>query len=63
MLRSALTVCPTIYVPLSRLAFCVDCEACFQLGPDTCPACSSETWVPLSTFVGEQYAPIVPTAA
>jgi hypothetical protein len=58
MLRSALTVRPTIHVPLSRLAFYIDCEECFQQGPDTCPACSSETLVSLSTFV----TPIVPAA-
>ncbi len=63
MLRSALTACPTIHVPLDRLAFCVDCEECFQLGPETCPACGSGTWVPLSTFVGGRCMTVARTAA
>src|SRR6185503_16195122 len=39
-------------IPLSRLALCVDCEVCFEIGPDQCPACGSETWSPLSRFIG-----------
>lgn len=43
---------PRLYVPLARLALCVDCEVCFEIGPDQCPACGSDTWSPLSRFIG-----------
>jgi hypothetical protein len=49
--RAQLTT-PRVYVPLSRLALCVDCEVCFEIGPEQCPACGSETWSPLSRFIG-----------
>jgi hypothetical protein len=52
MLRDVRTVRPSVHVPLNRLALCLDCEECFELGLDACPACSSETWVPLARFVG-----------
>jgi hypothetical protein len=41
------------YLPLARLALCLDCEVCFEIGPDQCPACGSETWSPLSRFIGD----------
>jgi len=53
MLRTPSTIRAHVHVPLTRLALCVDCEACFELGLHACPACSSRTWVPLSRFVGE----------
>jgi hypothetical protein len=43
---------PRLYTPLARLALCVDCEVCFEIGPDQCPACGSDTWSPLSRFMG-----------
>ena len=49
--RAQLTT-PRVYVPLSRLALCADCEVCFENGPDQCPACGSDTWSPLSRFIG-----------
>jgi hypothetical protein len=64
MLRSAMTIRPNVHVPLNRLALCADCEACFELGLETCPACSSRTWIPLSRFIGERdYPAAVPSAA
>jgi hypothetical protein len=45
-------VTPRLHIPLARLALCVDCEVCFEIGPDQCPACGSKTWSPLSRFIG-----------
>jgi hypothetical protein len=45
-------VVPRLHIPLARLALCVDCEECFEIGPDQCPACGSRTWSPLSRFIG-----------
>jgi len=38
------------HLPFQKLALCLDCEACFDLGYATCPACSSRTWSPLARF-------------
>ena len=43
---------PRLHIPLARLALCVDCEECFEIGPDQCPACGSQTWSALSRFIG-----------
>jgi hypothetical protein len=51
--RAALTTVPRLHFPLARLALCLDCEVCFEIGPDQCPACGSETWSPLSRFIGD----------
>ena len=42
---------PRFHVPLVRMVLCLDCEECFELGADECPACGSETWTPLSRFL------------
>jgi hypothetical protein len=63
MLRDVRMVRPSIHVPLRRLALCLDCEECFEVGVDACPACSSETWVPLARFVGGSYPAVVSSAA
>jgi hypothetical protein len=39
-------------LPLRRLALCLDCEDCFEIGGDACPACGSETWCPMARFLG-----------
>ena len=49
--RTQVTI-PRVHIPLARLALCVDCEVCFEIGPEQCPACGSETWSPLSRFIG-----------
>jgi hypothetical protein len=49
--RAQLTT-PRLHIPLSRLALCVDCEVTFEIGPEQCPACGSETWSALSRFIG-----------
>jgi hypothetical protein len=51
--RAVLTAEPRLHFPLARLALCLDCEMCFEIGSDQCPACGSETWSPLSRFIGD----------
>jgi hypothetical protein len=46
-----------IHLPLQRLALCVDCDECFELGHATCPACGSRTWSPLARFLDVGYGP------
>ena len=41
-----------IYSPLTRLALCADCEVCFEINLEACPACGGETWSPLSRLIG-----------
>jgi hypothetical protein len=41
-----------VHLPLRSVALCLDCEVCFELGPEECPACGSETWTPLARFLG-----------
>src|SRR2546423_14563867 len=41
-----------LYFPLARLALCADCEVCFEIGLDACPACGGRTWSPLSRLIG-----------
>jgi hypothetical protein len=40
-----------IHVPLMRLGLCLDCEDCFEIGLDACPACGGETWIPVARFL------------
>ena len=44
------TLRPQLHLPLKRLALCLDCEKCFELGAAACPACGSRTWTTLSRF-------------
>ncbi len=43
------------HLALRRLALCLDCDACFEIGADACPACSSDTWVSLARFLERRY--------
>jgi hypothetical protein len=63
MLRDMKSLSANVHVPLNRLALCLDCEECFEVGFDACPACSSATWVPLARFVGGGYPAVVSSAA
>jgi hypothetical protein len=47
---------PQLHVPLKRLALCLDCEKCFELGADACPACGSGTWITLARFLEGAHA-------
>src|SRR5688572_12116440 len=49
---SLTTATARLYFPLSRLALCADCEVCFEIGFDACPACGGETWSSLSRLMG-----------
>ena len=44
------------HVPLVRVMLCIDCEECFELGAEECPACGSETWTPLVRFLESRAA-------
>jgi hypothetical protein len=63
MLRDVRTVRPSLHVPLNRLALCLDCEECFEVGLDACPACSSASWVSLARFIGGGVPSTVSSAA
>jgi hypothetical protein len=41
-----------LYFPLARLALCADCEVCFEIGFDACPACGGRTWSPVARLIG-----------
>jgi len=41
----------SLRLPLGRLALCLDCEMCFEVGPGACPACGSATWIPIASFL------------
>ena len=43
-----------LHLPLRRLALCLDCEACFDIGAPSCPACSADTWIPLAGFFDQR---------
>lgn len=49
--RPASTLRPQLHLPLKRLALCLDCEKCFELGAAACPACGSGTWITLARFL------------
>jgi hypothetical protein len=46
-----------IHLPLRNLALCLDCDECFALGGETCPACGSRTWTPAARFLDLVAAP------
>lgn len=41
-------------LPLSRLALCLDCETCFEVGVDPCPACGGRIWASVARFLNER---------
>ena len=48
------------HLPLRRLALCLDCEACFEIGASSCPACGGDTWVLLSKFLDQGPLKVLP---
>jgi len=46
-----------LHVPLRRLALCLDCETCFEVGSDTCPACGSRMWASVARFLDRRHDP------
>ena len=51
MIGRAQKPAPRTHFPLRRLALCLDCDECFELGSPTCPACGSETSASLARFL------------
>ena len=51
LLRGSKMIPDGAHLPLRRLALCLDCDECFELGAPTCPACGSRTWSPLARFI------------
>jgi hypothetical protein len=48
------------HLPFRRLALCLDCEACFEIGASSCPACGGDTWVLLSKFLDQGPLKVLP---
>ena len=49
-----------LHLPLRRLALCLDCEACFEIGIPSCPACGGDTWVLLAKFLDQGPLKVLP---
>jgi len=47
----------TLHLPLGRLALCLDCETCFEVGLDACPACGSRMWASVARFLDRRHDP------
>jgi len=46
----------TYYLPLGRVALCLDCETCFDLGIERCPACGSRMSASVARFLARSLA-------
>ena len=46
-------IASSLHLPLRRLALCLDCEMCFEIGTPACPGCGGETWVLLARFLDQ----------
>lgn len=57
MLQRTQTRSTSFHLPLRNLALCLDCDECFSLGGETCPACGSRTWTPAARFLDLVAAP------
>jgi hypothetical protein len=42
------------HVPLGRVALCLDCDSCFKIGYDACPACGSRAWALVARFLSSK---------
>jgi hypothetical protein len=51
MLQRTQATFPGFHLPLRKLALCLDCDECFSLGAQLCPACGSGTWTPAARFL------------
>lgn len=52
-----------LHWPLTRVAVCLDCEACFPVAASRCPACGSDTWIPVARFLDRPAADRTPAEA
>jgi len=50
----------SLHLPLRRMALCLDCEACFEIGLSSCPACGGDTWVLLAKFLDQGPLKVLP---
>jgi len=41
-------------LPLGRVALCLDCDTCFDVTTDRCPACGSQMWALAARFLGRR---------
>jgi hypothetical protein len=51
MLNRSRVLADGLHLPLNKLALCLDCDECFELGHAACPACGSATWTPAARFL------------
>lgn len=51
LLRGSRVATTGTHLPLRKLALCLDCDECFEVGAGTCPVCGSRTWSPLARFI------------
>jgi len=60
MITSARKLSPRVHMPLRLLALCLDCDECFEIAAETCPACGSSTWTSLWRFLEQASSPRPP---
>jgi hypothetical protein len=41
----------TPHLPLARIVLCLDCDTCFEIGSDACPACGGRAWASVARFL------------
>jgi len=46
-----------MHLPLRHLFLCLDCDECFGVGHEQCPACGSGGWISLSRFLEQGSQP------
>jgi hypothetical protein len=51
MINRSRVLADSFHLPLKKLALCLDCDECFELGHANCPACGSATWTPAARFL------------
>src|SRR4029453_196917 len=60
VIRHTRSMTPALHLPFRRLGLCLDCEACFEIGASSCPACGGDTWVLLSKFLDHGPLKVLP---
>ena len=50
----------SLHLPLRRVALCLDCEACFEIGAPACTACGGASWAPLAKFLDQGPLRVLP---
>jgi len=46
----------TYHLPLDRVALCLDCDTCFDVGAAQCPACGGRMWALVARFLAKSLA-------